>query len=114
MNLPYAYKLLVAADEQRHGFLKLRGLQADHEVRLMAQAGLVEASFGDGQSGSFTSINRVTESGRTFLRAFEGQPAPSEANFGAPFTASQAAVLEKWKVGFKVVPRATSAEFSLT
>lgn len=113
MNLPYAYELLAAAEEQPHGFIKLRGLQAEHEVRLMAQAGLVEASFADGKKGPFTSINRVTEMGRTFLRTFKNQPAPSEANFGASFTESQAAILQKWKVGFNLNPCATSDELSL-
>jgi hypothetical protein len=97
MNLPYAYELLVAAEEQPHGFIKLRGLQAEHEVRLMAQAGLVEASFGDGKNTSFTSINRVTEMGQTFLRAFKDQPVLSEANLGASFTDSQAAILRSGK-----------------
>lgn len=55
MNLPYAYDVLAAADEQRPGFIKLRGLQADHEVRLMAAAGLVEAIFDDGKEGPFIS-----------------------------------------------------------
>ena len=76
MNLPYVYELLAAADEQRHGFVKLHGVQADHEVRLMAKAGLVEASFNDGKEGSFTSINCVTAAGRTFLRAFKNHAMP--------------------------------------
>ena len=74
MNLPYAHKLLTAADGQRHGFIKLRGCQADHEVRLMTAAGLVEATFDDGEEGSFTSINRLTAAGETFLRTFRNQP----------------------------------------
>jgi hypothetical protein len=76
MNLPYVYELLAAADEQRHGFVKLHGVRADREVRLMAKAGLVEASFNDGKEGSFTSINCVTVAGRTFLRAFKNYPMP--------------------------------------
>ena len=108
MNLPYAYKLMAAAEAQPHGFIKLRGLQADHEVRLMAQAGLVEASFDDDKEGPFTSINRVTAIGQAFLRVFKDRPAPSEANFGASFTESQAAVLAKWKAGFKLNSFATS------
>jgi hypothetical protein len=79
MNLPYTYELLAAANEQRHGFVKLRGLQADHEVRLMAQAGLVDATFDDGKEGSFTTINRVLLAGETFLRAFKDHAIPSEA-----------------------------------
>ncbi|MEY2489580.1 MAG: hypothetical protein QOC70_1522 [Verrucomicrobiota bacterium] len=94
MNLPYTYQLLFAADQQRHGFIKLRGAQADHEVRLMAEAHLVEASFGDGKEGSFTSINRVTKTGRTFLRAFEHHPIPAEEALAE----SSHAALAKWKV----------------
>lgn len=100
MNLPYAYQLLFAAVDQRDSSIKLRGIQADHEVRLMAQAGLVEASFGDGKEGSFTSIDRVTEMGRTFLRTFKDHPLPLETAPGKSLTASQAAVLAKWKATF--------------
>ena len=75
MNLQYAHKLLIAADEQRHGFIKLRGLQADHEVHLMAEAGLVDASYGEGEGGSFAAINRLTAAGQTFLRVFK-DPVP--------------------------------------
>jgi hypothetical protein len=76
MNLTYAHKLLVAADEQRHGFIKLRGVEADREVRLMVAAGLIDATFNDGREGSFTSINRLTASGESFLRAFKDKPIP--------------------------------------
>jgi hypothetical protein len=93
MNLPYTYELLAAADEQRHGFMKLHGIQAEHEVRLMAQAGLVQATLDDGKEGSFTSINSVTEMGQTFLRAFKDHTTPAEATL----TASQAAVMTRWK-----------------
>jgi hypothetical protein len=82
MNLRFTYQLLTAADEQRHGFIKLRGIQADHEVRLMAQAGLVEATLDDGKEGSFTSINRVTETGQTFLRTFKNHIIPAAASLG--------------------------------
>lgn len=101
MNLPYVYQLLAAADGQRHGFIKLRGAEADHEVRLMAQAGLVEASFDDGREGPFTSINRVTASGEAFLRVFKhyatSVPAISPENL---LTASQRQVAKKWKSHF--------------
>jgi hypothetical protein len=90
MNLPYVHKLLVAADEQRHGFMKLRGARADRQVRLMAEAGLVEATLNDGKEGSFSSINRLTPAGQTFLRTFDDRP----------FTASQASVAAKWKANF--------------
>ena len=76
MDLSYAHKLLVATTQQRHGFLKIRGRQADHEVRLMVEAGLVDATFGDGKDGSFTAINRVTKLGHAFLRAFKDSPLP--------------------------------------
>ena len=88
MNLPYAHKLLTAADEQRHGFIKLRGFQADREVRLMAAAGLVDATFNDGQEGSFTSINRLTARGENFLRAFKDDPIPEVDSDLPPFRAA--------------------------
>jgi hypothetical protein len=97
MNLPYTYRLLAAADEQRHGFIKLRGVQADHEVRLMAEAGLVEATFNDGKEGSFTSINCVTATGQTFLRAFKNHTIPAEATLDE---SSHAVVAAKWKANF--------------
>ena len=96
MNLPYTYELLAAADEQRHGFIKLRGLQADQEVRLMAEAGLVEATFNDGKEGSFTSINRLTETEETFLRAFKNHAVPDAATRGEYLQA----VLAKWNTSF--------------
>ena len=103
MDLAYAYQLLVAADDQPHGFIKLRGIRADHEVRLMAQAGLVKASFDDDREGSFTSINRVTEMGQTFLRTFKDHPLSLETTPCKSLTASQAAVLAKWQAIFDSV-----------
>jgi hypothetical protein len=97
MNLPYAYDLLAAADEQRHGFIKLRGTQADQEVRLMADAGLVMATLNDGKEGSFTSINRVTATGQTFLRAFKDRIIPAAETLGK---SSQAVLAAKWKANF--------------
>jgi hypothetical protein len=97
MNLPYVYELLAAADHERNGFIKLIDSQADQEVRLMARAGLVEASFNDGKKGSCTSIDRVSPAGQTFLRAFKDHPIPDEATVAETFTASQAVLVEKWK-----------------
>jgi len=74
MNLAYVHKLLVAADQQRHGFLKVRGRHAKHEVRLMAAAGLVDATLSDGKDKSFTAINHLTDSGHAFLRVFKDSP----------------------------------------
>jgi hypothetical protein len=95
MNLPYAYSLLLATTEQRHGFIKLVGMRADHEVRQMAEAGLVEATFNDGAIGSFTSINRVLQAGEMFLRTFENVHLPKECP-------RIAAVAEKWAVKFSL------------
>lgn len=100
MNLPYAHKLLTAADGQRHGFIKLRGSQADHEVRLMTAAGLVDATFNDGKEGSFTSINRLTAAGQTFLRAFKDQPISGAQADREPITMAPAGVGAKWKAYF--------------
>ena len=62
-----------AANEHHH---ELRGSQADRQVRLMASAGLVEATLDDGKEGSFTVIDRVTEAGMAFLRVFKDVPMP--------------------------------------
>ena len=75
MNLPYVHAILMAADEQDDGLMTLAGIEADHEVRLMAQADLVEATFDHRKDGLFTTINRVTAMGQTFLRAFKGRRA---------------------------------------
>jgi hypothetical protein len=63
----------------------------------MAEAGLVEATFNDGKEGSFTSINRVTATGETFLRAFKNHTIPAAATLGE---SSHAAVAAKWKANF--------------
>jgi hypothetical protein len=108
MNLPYTYELLAAADEQRHGFIKLRGIQADHEVRLMAKAGLVKATFDDGKEGSFTSINRLTETGEAFLRAFKNHTIPAAATL---VKSTQAVLAAEWKANFDfgVIPLRAAA-----
>lgn len=100
MNLPYAHKLLVAADGQRHGFIKLRGFEADHEVRLMSAAGLVDATFDDGKDGSFTSINRLTTAGETFLRTFRNQPILGVRARDESITTSPLGVVAKRRANF--------------
>jgi hypothetical protein len=67
---------LIAADEQPHGFLQIRGRRADREIRLMAEAGLVEATLSKGKEEPVTAINRVTELGQRFLRKFKDAPIP--------------------------------------
>src|SRR5437879_5621850 len=79
VNLSRVYKLLAAADGQRHGFLKINGRDHDHLVQLMAEAGLVEASVNSAKGQSFTSIDQLTDLGRTFLRAFKDHPSPESA-----------------------------------
>ena len=96
MNLPYTHSLLLAASEQRHGFIRLEGATADHEVRQMAAAGLVDATFYDGTPGSFTSINRLRPAGETFLRAFKQKPLPKVGDVAAQ-TASHLATVAKWR-----------------
>ncbi len=80
VNLTLAHSLLVAAEEQPYGFLKVQGVELAHEVELMAAAGLVEASVGSGNNETFGVINRVTEKGQAFLRAFKNQPLPGIQN----------------------------------
>jgi hypothetical protein len=80
MNLPLVHSLLMAADGQPYGFLKVRGANLAHEVELMASAGLVEAApFVDGTETSIV-INRVTDAGHAFLRVFKDVPPKPESN----------------------------------
>jgi hypothetical protein len=72
MNLPYAYKVLAAADSTDH--LELEGFEAESEVRQLAEASLVEATFEDDREGLRVAINRVTEKGKAFLRVFRNHP----------------------------------------
>lgn len=73
MNLDLAHALLVAADGQPYGFLKVRSADLVREVELMAAAGLIETSLGNTDSEAYSVINRVTDSGQAFLRAFKNQ-----------------------------------------
>jgi hypothetical protein len=73
MNVHLARKLLLAAHEQPHGFLKVRGREVAHEVQLLAEAGLVEVSCANGHDSSFAVIKEVTGAGHTFLRAFKDE-----------------------------------------
>jgi hypothetical protein len=106
MNLTYAHKILLAADQQRHGFLRIRGRQADHEVRRMVKAGLLDATLSDGEDDSFTAINRLTDFGRKLVRTLKDPDSRTSSSFAEKRTAgkrqsdSQAAVLEKWRVNF--------------
>lgn len=70
MNLHLARKLLLAADAQPHGFLKVRGRDVAHEAQLLAEAGLIELSCADDQDSSIVVIKEVTDAGHSFLRAF--------------------------------------------
>jgi hypothetical protein len=76
VNLNLAHSLLVAAQKQSSGFLNVRGADLVREVELMAEAGLVDASVGHAGTMSFAVINRLTEQGHAFLRAFKNQPPP--------------------------------------
>jgi len=79
MNLHLVHKLLQAANEQPHGFLKVRGANLAREVEMMASAGLVEATGPVYGWETFAVIKRVTDSGHSFLRAFRDQPPPMRA-----------------------------------
>jgi hypothetical protein len=78
MNLNLAHALLVAADGQPYGFLKVRSADLVREVELMAEAGLVDASLENINTEGYAAINRVTESGQAFLRTFKNQPQVAE------------------------------------
>jgi hypothetical protein len=76
VNLNLAHALLVAADGQPYGFLKVRSADLVREVELMAAAGLVDVSHDDRATKGYAVINRVTDSGQAFLRAFKNQAPP--------------------------------------
>ena len=77
VNLRLVHMLLTAANDQPYGFLKVRGADLAREVELMAVAGLVEASPTMDGSETGAVINRVTDSGQSFLRAFQNAPLPA-------------------------------------
>jgi hypothetical protein len=68
------HKLLEAANDQPYGFLKVRGGDLTREVELMAAAGLVDASATVRGLETYTVINRLTDAGHSFLRAFKNRP----------------------------------------
>lgn len=76
VNINLVHTLLAAVEEQPSGFLNVHGADHVREVELMATAGLVDASLGNAGSGPFAVINRVTEQGHVFLRAFKNPPPP--------------------------------------
>jgi DNA-binding MarR family transcriptional regulator len=76
MNLNLAHALLVAADGQPYGFLKVRSADLVREVEQMAAAGLVDASLENADNEAYAVINRVTDSGHSFLRTFKNQAPP--------------------------------------
>jgi DNA-binding PadR family transcriptional regulator len=82
VNLSLVHTLLTAANEQPYGFLRVRGADLIREVELMAAAGLVEASRAEDGDEPIAVINRVTDSGEAFLRAFQNQP-PAAKEAGA-------------------------------
>jgi hypothetical protein len=77
MNLNLVHKLLQAANEQPHGFLKVCGARLAREVEMMAAAGLIEASETVQGLETFAVIKGVTDSGHSFLRAFRNDSASS-------------------------------------
>ena len=70
MNLDDVHAILVATNEQPHGFLKIANPKLEPTVQEMAEAGLITATLSDGKAGSFTAVNRITDAGRQFLRVF--------------------------------------------
>jgi hypothetical protein len=73
MNLNLVHKILKAANEQPDGILQVRGKHLAREVELMASAGLVETGPVQGLE-TYAVIKRITDSGRSFLRAFKDDP----------------------------------------
>ena len=74
MNLDLVHKLLKATNEQPYGVLKVHGARFAREVEMMTAAGLVESAGPVHGLETYAVINRVTDSGHSFLRAFRDQP----------------------------------------
>ena len=74
MNLSLVHRILKVANAQPYGVLKVRGAQFAREVEIMAAAGLVESAGTVHGLETYAVINRVTEAGHSFLRAFKDQP----------------------------------------
>ena len=72
MELKLAHQLLVAADEQVYGFLRVRGHVLVREVELLTEAGLVKSRVDRSGAEPVAVINQVTEVGHKFIRAFRG------------------------------------------
>jgi hypothetical protein len=102
MNLVYAHQLLVAAGQQRDRSFQVIGSSGCEEVQRMAAAGLVEISIQGNRTEPAVSIERLTDFGRTFLRAFAA-PLPlakEERTPTEPRSASCAAAVSKWRDKF--------------
>jgi len=82
MNLHLVHKILQAASDQPYGFFKVRGAPLAREVEMMAAAGLIEASGTVHGLETFAVIKGVTDSGRSFLRAFRDDPSPARTQHG--------------------------------
>ena len=100
MHITYTCGLLTAANEQRHGFIKLRGVRADDEVHLMKDAGLVSATFTGDKQGSFACINRVLPAGQAFLRLHNCGCPGNHLSPVVAMSGSQTGILQKWKNKF--------------
>ena len=67
MNLELTRELLVAAEQQPQGQLRVTGYEATREVELLVDAGYVEASVVPAAKSPTAVIERVTEAGRKLL-----------------------------------------------
>ena len=74
MNLRLVHELLQATNNQPYGFLKVRGANLAREVEMMSAAGLVDATGTVHGIETFAVITRVTDTGHSFLRAFNDHP----------------------------------------
>jgi hypothetical protein len=78
MDLRTVHRILLVASKQPNEWLKVRGPHLTHEVEQMTIAGLVDSTRGnDGEQ--FIAINRLTEAGHKFLRAFKEKRIPNAA-----------------------------------
>lgn len=77
MNLKLAHELATTVAEHPEFDLEVRGHEAAHEVRLMAEAGLIAGSAYLCGEHSHATITALTTAGWKLLRALQGVPLKS-------------------------------------
>jgi DNA-binding PadR family transcriptional regulator len=110
MNLVYAHRLMGAAARQENARLSVTNRSERKELQEMADAGLVEITAEGSDAEPALRLERLTDLGRTFLRAFRTEapgtafPITVEKRIESQERAdSSAASVSKWRNKFLVM-----------